>query len=213
MHFADEFGKDADLDYAESVQFFFSREPFVDGDQKVYSTLCLILNDIQTCKDMNILAFPRAMCLMVAVDLLGKMYNGCDKPRKEGERFTKWLKKFVPNVDCDQIWAFRNALHHSYKMPTSWRPDGDKNREQNLRFRLIDAPDRNWSTCLVKVKGEDLIFVNLSKLEDVILEGVGKYKDNSIRETDQKKQESFVDIYKKYGSLPIVNVALPSVCD
>ncbi len=129
------------LNYNEKVAFFFGNTPYGN----CYSTLALIRNDINTMSHggENHLAFPRAMCLMVALDLLGKMMEGSDS-NGVGYRFKNFVKFALdPSVHGanigDQIWEFRNALHHSYRMHTKWTPTGSGNHTASWQFRLIDA--------------------------------------------------------------------------
>lgn len=83
------------LSYGEKVAFFFGTDPIsLPTSGLVHSTLQLIRDDIATLSrgGPGSLAFPRAMCLMVAIDLLGKMQAGSDRPGGVGDRFKGFVE-------------------------------------------------------------------------------------------------------------------------
>jgi hypothetical protein len=104
------------LNYGEKVAFFFGRTPINLPTGDFHSTLGLIRNDIATLSlgGPNSLAFPRAMCLIVAIDLLGKMRTGSDSNGGVGARFRGFVEfaldpaTYGSNIGT-RIYEFRNA--------------------------------------------------------------------------------------------------------
>jgi hypothetical protein len=201
------------LSYAEKVSFFFGDDPITDGNGKIWSTLKLIRNDIKTCKDVekekghDYLLFPQAMCLMVAVDLLGKMQAGNDKPGGSSKRFQDIIKILLPmekygnNID-KEIYAFRNALHHSYKMATEWKPE-NKNAE-NWRFVLVN--ESTLQNCIYH--DTDKTIINLYFLHESIDIGMTKFQHILEKESDQTQRQNFLSMFDKHGWMPIGSVTI-----
>ena len=200
--------------YQQKVDFFFGDQPYSPNKttgETYRSTLHLIKKDLAELSTggCNSLTFPRAMCLMVAVDLCAKLYRGNDQEQQAGARF----RDFVNDFDIDparkndagpMIWALRNALHHSYRMPTEWRATDGR---QPRRFRLIDNRDKYW----VSSDQDEETFINLYVLQKKCLDAFAVFHDNSSpRRLENEKQEGLIKMFHKYGWLVVTDhVSLP----
>jgi hypothetical protein len=193
------------LSYEEKVTFFFCREPLRQPTGDFHSTLGLIRNDIATLSQCgpNSLAFPRAMCLMVAIDLLGKMRAGSDSIGGVGDRFRGFVEFALDPATYGsdigrRIYEFRNALHHSYRMYTDWKPDGRGGHTASWQLALIDAPKITW---LTQDEANSTI-INLARLHEGIEGGIQRFQQSLETATDRTARESFENMFNKHGWMP-----------
>lgn len=192
------------LKFDEKVTLFFGKEPLSVTTGLIHSTLRIILNDINACAEpgSNHLAFPRAMCLMVAIDLLGKMRSGSDSSNAVGLRFIAFTEFALqgPTFGIDigeKVYEFRCALHHSYRMPTEWRPNGSKTK-LSWRFRLVEDKTESrltWDT------PDKCTFINLYRLQEEIEAGISRFRSVVCGYTDPDDQIKFSSMFDKYGWL------------
>ncbi|MDR3487165.1 MAG: hypothetical protein P4M05_19945 [Bradyrhizobium sp.] len=198
------------LNYTDKIAFFFGNTPHGN----CHSTLALIRNDINTLSQggENYLAFPRAMCLMVALDLLGKMMEGSDSIGKVGDRFKNFVR-FALNPTIhgnkigDRIWAFRNALHHSYRMHTDWTPDGSGGHTASWQFQLIDAKAVSW---LTRDESSSTI-INLARLHDESEAGFQRFQTLLASSSNVTQRQGFESMFTKHGWMAVgtLNVVSP----
>jgi hypothetical protein len=190
------------LGFNEKVAFFFGNTPTTVPTGRIYSTLALIFCDMRkiAVAGSNELAFPRAMCLMVVIDLLAKMHAGSDTTGKVGPRFRDFTEyalqgtKFGTDIG-QKIYEFRNALHHSYRLPTAWKPRGSA---ASWRFRLIEEqskPELTWDTL------DDCIFINLYKLQEEIEAATQRFRSLVAGYSAPDDQLKFSSMFDKYGWL------------
>jgi hypothetical protein len=196
------------LGYNDKVSFFFGNTPHGN----CHSTLALIRNDINTLSvgGENHLAFPRAMCLMVALDLLGKMNEGSDSLGQVGNRFKKFVQLCLDPATHgtkigDRIWAFRNALHHSYRMHTDWTPNGSGGHTASWQFQLIDANAILW---LTKDESSSTI-INLIRLHNECEAGFKRFHALLVSSSNVTQRQGFERMFAKHGWMAIgtLNVA------
>ena len=191
------------LTFDEKVAFFFGNTPTPVLTGCIYSTLAHILSDIRECADAgsNKLAFPRAMCLMVAIDLLAKMHAGSDA-NGVGRRFINFTEyalqgsKFGTDIG-QKIYEFRNALHHSYRLPTAWKPKGVSGNS-SWRFRLVEDQSESkltWDT------PDNCTFINLYRLQEEIAAAVGRFQSLVAGYSTPDDQLKFSSMFNKYGWL------------
>jgi hypothetical protein len=189
--------------FDKKVAFFFGNTPTTVPTGRIYSTLAHILSDIRECADggSNKLAFPRAMCLMVAIDLLAKMHAGSDT-NGVGQRFKDFTEyalqgtKFGTDIG-QKIYGFRNALHHSYRLPTAWKPKG-VSVNTSWRFRLVEEqsnPKLTWDT------PDHCTFINLYKLQEEIEAAVNRFQSLVAGYSTPDDQRRFSSMFDKYGWL------------
>lgn len=191
------------LRFDEKVAFFLGNTPTPVSTGLIYSTLALIFGDIRKIADAgsNNLAFPRAMCLMVAIDLLAKMYRGSDAQSEVGSRFIQFtefaLQGTASGTDIgEKIYAFRNALHHSYRLPTDWRPKGSPTKVP-WRFRLIEE----GSESLLTWDDTDCTFINLYQLREEIEAAIGRFHSLVAGYSTPDDRLKFSSMFDKYGWL------------
>jgi hypothetical protein len=192
------------LSFDKKVNLFFGNASMRVATGLIHSTLALTLSDIKDCapRGSNTLAFPRAMCLMVAIDLLAKMYRGHDAQNEGGPRFIEFtefaLRGIASETDIgEKIYAFRNALHHSYRLPTEWKPKGSTTKVSR-RFRLIEEgsePRLTWDT------SDACIFINLYRLQEEVEDGIKRFHSLAAGFTDSDDQRKFQSMFDKYGWL------------
>lgn len=197
------------LSYEEKIAFFFGRDPLRRPTADFHSTLGLIRNDIATLSQggPNSLAFPRAMCLMVAIDLLGKIQAGSDRTGGTGgvgDRFKNFVQFALDPATYGsdigtKIYEFRNALHHSYRMHTDWKPDGLGGHIASWQFVLIDAPEITWLT----ENKADCTIINFYRLHEEIERGIERFHQLLEKTTDQTARESFENMFAKHGWMPV----------
>ncbi len=187
------------LSFDGKVAFFFEDSPINHPLGRYHSTLSLILKDIEKCgaPGSNELAFPRAICSMVAFDLLAKMHAGSDNTGKVRERFTQFtqfaLGKRGRKQVGEKVYAFRNALHHSYRLASEWKRKG---AVVDWRFRLID--DINEQRLMWNYKQSTII--NLPSLQKELCQGITKLRSDV-------KQNKFEPMFDKYGWLIVGNLS------
>lgn len=195
------------MTFTEQLTFFFTKKPRTIASGTYHSTLMLIRDDIECCapRGSNRLAFPRAMCLMVALDLLAKLHSGSDHQKEVGRRFIAFTDFALHHGNFGlcvgaKIWAFRNALHHSYRLPTSWRPPGLQSNVSR-RFRLLEereVEELTWDT-------DHETFINLFRLQKEIDVGIERFREH-VAATGQK---NFSGMFEKYGWLYVGQHARP----
>jgi hypothetical protein len=138
---------------------------------------------------------------MVAVDLLAKMHAASDTPGHVGRRFIEFTEfalcgtSFGTDIG-EKVWAFRCALHHSYRLPSSWKPKGSTT-SVTWRFRLaefIDDTRLTWDT-------SDSTFINLYRLQQEMEAGIRRFHTLVAARTDAAEQLGFSSMFDKYGWL------------
>jgi hypothetical protein len=190
------------MGFDEKVEFFFGATSKQVTTGHIHSTLALIVNDIRSCAEheSNSLAFPRAMCLMVTIDLLAKMCRGTDIQTESGSRFIEFTEfalhgtKFGTDIG-EKIYAFRCALHHSYRLPTEWKPKGSKTKVA-WRFRLIEdhnEPRLTWD--------DGCTFINLYRLHQEITGSIPRFHAIVSAYASPKDRKKFQSMFDKYGWL------------
>jgi hypothetical protein len=191
------------LSFDKKVGLLFGNTPMGVATGLVHSTLALTLSDIKDCAPpgSNKLAFPRAMCLMVAIDLLAKMCRGSDAQNEVGSRFIEFtefaLRGTAFGADIgEKIYAFRNALHHSYRLPTEWKPKGSTTKVP-WRFRLVEKrsePRLTWDDT-------DCAYINLFLLQEGIEDGIKRFNSLVAGYSNPDDQLKFSSMFDKYGWL------------
>ncbi len=190
--------------FDDKAGLFFGNTPTPVSTGLIHSTLTLIFCDIKKIANAgsNKLAFPRAMCLMVAVDLLAKMHAGSDAKGEVGKRFVAFTEyalqgtKFGTDIG-QKIYEFRNALHHSYRLPTAWKPNG-VSVNTTWRFRLVEEqsnPKLTWDT------PDHCTFINLYKLQEEIEAAVNRFQSLVAGYSTPGDQRRFSSMFDKYGWL------------
>jgi hypothetical protein len=193
------------LSYGEKVAFFFGTQPIRRPTVDLHSTLRLLRDDIDALSKggPNSLAFPRAMCLMVAIDLAGKMQAGSDGGGVGGrfENFVQFaLDPRTYGSDIGRkIYEFRNALHHSYRMHTEWKPDGLGGHIASWQFGLIDNPGITWVT----KNTSDYTIINLYRLHEEIERGLARFQQLLEKTADQPVRKNFENMFDKHGWMPV----------
>ena len=195
------------LSYDDKVQFFFGNTPHGN----CHSTLALVRNDIKTlsCGGENSLAFPRAMCLMVALDLLGKMHNGSDANGEVGYRFKNFVEYCLhpcihgTNIG-ERIWKFRNALHHSYRMHTEWTPNGSGGHTASWQFQLIDTAAVPWLT----QDQSNSTVINLVRLHNKCEEGFQRFQCLLASSSEVAQRRGFESMFEKYGWMSVGSLSV-----
>jgi hypothetical protein len=191
------------MTFEQQLAFFFTKRPRKITHGTFHSTLILIRDDIKCCapRGSNQLAFPRAMCHMVALDLLAKLHSGSDAKGQVGSRFIAFTDFALQhgNFGSDlgtKIWEFRNALHHSYRLPTTWKPPGAPSNVSR-RFRLLEdrrVRELTWDTA-------DETFINLFRLQKEIAVGIKRFREHVAAYTAPTDQHKFSSMFEKYGWL------------
>ncbi|GBQ90819.1 hypothetical protein AA23498_0991 [Acetobacter nitrogenifigens DSM 23921 = NBRC 105050] len=146
------------------------------------------------------LIFPRAMCLMTAVDLLAKMYDGKDEDKRAGDRFKDFIKFALPTEIYGEdigatIYEFRNALHHSYQMPV---PKSNGKGMQRFFSLIYEVDNHKVSTDL-----GSKILINFPALHKACEVGFESFKKRLETTNLLSTRQGFEEMFSKYGWMSI----------
>ncbi|WP_308721004.1 hypothetical protein [Komagataeibacter xylinus] len=138
---------------------------------------------------------------MVVIDLLSKMRFGDSGDYGQvGKRFKDFVNEFhnEENISIDIgviLYAFRNALHHSFNMATNVRL-GDVDA---YNFCLISAPSDQR---LLSVNS-NVVKINFNALEVFVNNLIESYKTHILHCENDAECDKFSVMLQKYGIMRI----------
>jgi len=137
--------------------------------------------------------WPGTMAILAGIDLLAKFYAGSDKINEVGQRFRKFIGKYLGSLspqDQETVYQLRNSLLHSFGLYSE--------TAKGKKYQFALGQDLGQ---LISSPGTDVYVIDIRELHRRFEGAVSQYQGEL--ENDTALQKYFSTLFPKYGAIRI----------
>jgi len=186
------------IDLREKIALFVRHPNNFEERAGLHSTLYLLRRDASLCfgydpnNNQKIefeALFPATMAILAGIDLVAKFIFR-DLASEVGERYRKYVSKYIDNAFEEELYQLRNSLLHSFGLYSETRSG------KVYHFVLAKCLGQ-----LIIQASDHLYLVDIEVLWQKFEASVGVYHDELLASADL--QQIFSEMFPKYGAVGI----------